>query len=91
MLVRSVLGILIILVPIKTISAEARPSLTFFSEIYPPATFYQDGQLTGVSVEALRLIWQSLGEPPADINIVPWARGYSIVQKQKKYSLVYDV
>ncbi|MAG76546.1 MAG: hypothetical protein CL811_07270 [Colwelliaceae bacterium] len=86
-LTRSIVGILILFVPIKITFAEVRSPLTFFSEIYPPGTFYQDGQLTGVSVEALRLIWQSLGEPAAEINIVPWARGYSIVQQQKNTAL----
>lgn len=57
--------------------------LDFYTEIYPPSAYIKDGQLTGLSVETLRLVWQQLNitEPP--IWVVPWARGYVQVQRDR--------
>ncbi len=52
--------------------------VTFITEIYPYAAFYEDGNLVGFAVELLHAIWRWLGDPPAPIHVYPWARGYNL-------------
>lgn len=48
----------------------------YFAENYPPANFYEDDILQGVSVELLHEIWAKLSLPQKEIILVPWIRGY---------------
>ena len=50
--------------------------ITFYTEIYPPANFVENGQLKGITVDTLKAIWRELKQPEHYINIVPWVRGY---------------
>ena len=56
------------------------PDLTLFTELYPPFNYNNSGRLTGSSVEQLKLM---LGEAGLSytIDIVPWARAYSLAQQ----------
>lgn len=58
----------------------AQPKLTYYTESYPPSNYIENGKLTGVSVETLKAIWQQLNVPEQPIHLVPWARGYQIVE-----------
>jgi len=49
---------------------------TFYTEIYPPANFFEEGKLKGITVDTLKAIWKEVGYPEQEINIVPWARGF---------------
>lgn len=52
------------------------PEITFYSEIYPPANYFDNKELVGITVDTLKEIWKELNQPEQYINIVPWARGY---------------
>ncbi|MDT0602180.1 MULTISPECIES: transporter substrate-binding domain-containing protein [Thalassotalea] len=54
----------------------AQPEITFYTEVYPPANYFENGELKGITVDTLKAIWQELKQPEQFINIVPWARGY---------------
>ncbi|WP_051303088.1 substrate-binding periplasmic protein [Psychromonas aquimarina] len=53
------------------------------AEDYPPANYIENGEIKGASVDILKLVWKKLGVPEQPIKIVPWARGYLLVQKKK--------
>ena len=57
--------------------------LTYMAEDYPPANYLDEGELKGASIEILKLIWKKLNVPEQQINIVPWARGYRELHKNK--------
>lgn len=58
--------------------------LTYYTEIYPPSSFYKDEQLTGISVEVIKAIWQDLGLRERQVYVVPWARGYKEVSTKMR-------
>ena len=65
-----------------TFSTEKYPNtqkntLTFYTENYPPSNYLRNNELTGVSVEVLKLMWQKMKMKEQEIYVVPWARGYS--------------
>lgn len=57
------------------LSAQNYP-LSYYTEIYPPSSFYNNNQLTGISVELMRAMWRDMNMPQQKIIVVPWARGY---------------
>ncbi len=61
--------------------------ITYMTENYPPANFTINGELKGVSVEILKLMWDKLGYTEQPIKIVPWARGYKWAQTRKNHVL----
>ena len=60
-----------------------------YTETYPPFNMEQNGKLTGVSSDILNAMYQEMGllKEYKKIKIVPWARGYKIVQKKKNTML----
>ncbi len=64
--------------------AQADPGkLEYLSEISPPFNFSdQQGMPTGLSVELMQLIWKARGLSPQPIRILPWARGYNLLQQK---------
>ncbi len=50
--------------------------ITFYSEVYPPANYIENGELKGITVDTLKALWQHLDIPEQDISVVPWSRGY---------------
>jgi len=59
-------------------------TLQMITEDYPPFNFEQDGQVTGISVDLLAAILAEAGSTQTidEVRLMPWARGYSIVQEQ---------
>ena len=53
--------------------------LQFYTEEYAPVSFLQNGIADGMAGELVRALLQRLGET-ASIRVVPWSRGYHIVQ-----------
>jgi polar amino acid transport system substrate-binding protein len=79
-----------LLLPIKSHGLELNidpASVEFYAEDYPPANFYENQELKGLSVDTLRLMWQALDIKPKKIAIVPWARGYKNVLNQPNSAL----
>ncbi|MGU5657747.1 substrate-binding periplasmic protein [Aeromonas veronii] len=64
--------------------AQADPGkLEYLSEISPPFNFSdQQGMPTGLSVDLMQLIWKARGVSPQPIRILPWARGYNLLQQK---------
>jgi polar amino acid transport system substrate-binding protein len=61
--------------------------LVYMCEDIPPSNYVQDGELKGISVEMLRLIWSKMGVAQQPIKVVPWARGYNLLQTEKNQVL----
>src|SRR5690606_1596967 len=55
-------------------------SLQLFTEEYPPVSFSRNGVADGMATELVREILRRLGET-ASIQVVPWPRGYLMVQR----------
>jgi polar amino acid transport system substrate-binding protein len=51
-------------------------NITYYSENYPPSSYYENGEVTGISVETLRLIWDHFGVVHPKIHLAPWLRSY---------------
>ena len=61
--------------------------LVYMTEEYPPLNYLEDGEIKGLSVELLKLIWKKMGYPEQKIVLFPWARGYKLVQEKKNHVL----
>lgn len=61
--------------------------LVYTAENYPPANYFENGQLKGASVEILRLVWSKMGYPEQPIQVLPWARGYKLAQTEPNHVL----
>lgn len=57
-------------------SARAGWELTFLTEEYYPFNYTEDGQLKGLSVDLLHMVWKELGEAEHAVQVMPWARAY---------------
>lgn len=51
------------------------------TEEYPPFNYTEDGKITGLSTEVVREICKRIGHPD-DIEVLPWARAYGLIQKK---------
>ncbi len=65
---------------------EANLSLNIYTENSPPANYLADGRLQGRAVEIVREILRRL-QLPELIEVVPWARGYSLATSQPNVAL----
>lgn len=61
-------------------------SLKIYTENSPPSSYEDNGQLKGLSVEIVQEILHRLGRSD-NITMVPWARGYQLVQTQADTAL----
>lgn len=65
--------------------AKAEP-LTVYAEISGNSAYFEDGKLTGYSVELVRRIMGRVGDR-GDIFAVPWMRGYDALLKDRNVAL----
>ncbi|MCK5195422.1 MAG: transporter substrate-binding domain-containing protein [Desulfobulbaceae bacterium] len=63
-----------------------RVALKIFTEDSPPGNYLHNEKLTGLSVEVIREILSRLNIPE-NIQVVPWARGYSLTLTQPNVAL----
>lgn len=61
--------------------------LVYMTEEYRPYNFVKNNQLTGISVELLKLIWAEMSYAEQPIHVYPWARGYLYLQNRKNHVL----
>jgi polar amino acid transport system substrate-binding protein len=61
--------------------------LIYQCEDIPPSNYLESGELKGVSIELLKLLWKKMGVPEQSIQVVPWARGYNALQNEKGHVL----
>lgn len=56
--------------------ATSLEDMTYTTEEYFPTNYMSDGEVQGLSVDILKLIWQNLALKEQNIYIYPWARAY---------------
>ncbi|WP_411991785.1 substrate-binding periplasmic protein [Agarivorans sp. DSG3-1] len=69
--------------------AHTLEELRYYSEEYFPYNFTEQKQVSGFSIELLALVFKQLGSPMPKVEMVPWARGYSILQQQS-YTVLFS-
>lgn len=62
----------------------AAHAVTFkiMTEEYPPFNFTEGGKLTGLSTEVVLQLAKNVGHPN-DIEMLPWARAYGLIQQNE--------
>lgn len=88
----SVLFILVAIVQptYAELSDDVRAELTdliIVTDQYPPLNYLENDELKGFSAELLRLVYQQLEIELPDIDVVPWTRGYHMLQSEKRVML----
>ena len=63
-----------------TASDAVRPTLTLYTEEYPPINYSDQGEASGLSPALVREMLRRTGYQ-ASIKVVPWARGYESAQQ----------
>ncbi len=71
-------------------AVQATEPLRFYTEEYPPVSFSEQGKAAGMATELVQALAQRLGEP-ARIEVLPWARGYRLVQQQPGSALFVTI
>ena len=72
--------------PIVNKSKLASLKLKIYTENSPPSNYLKNGRLKGISVDIVREILRRLNMPD-NIQIVPWARGYTLALTQPNVAL----
>lgn len=49
--------------------------IEYVTEEYPPFNYTENGTVSGLAVETLKLVWKEMGVRPQMISVKPWARG----------------
>lgn len=62
--------------------AEEPENIRYLTEDYPPSNYIEDGKLKGIAVDILKLMWAEMGVQEQRIQVLPWARGYEMIQKE---------
>ena len=47
----------------------------------------ENGELKGYCVDILKAVWKNMGGSEQPILVLPWARGYAMVQKEPNHML----
>jgi polar amino acid transport system substrate-binding protein len=67
-------------------SGVSSAQLQFYTEEYRPLSYFDNGKLTGMAVEVAEMLIQRTGTH-ANIQVVPWTRGYHQVQHEANSGL----
>ena len=62
-------------------------NLKFYTEVYPPFNFNEGENLKGISVDLINEVFKELKLTGMSVKLIPWARGYLKVQKEKNTCL----
>ena len=64
------------------LAAQTINDFRLMTEEYPPYNFTENGVVKGICVDVLAEVLKDMGSSKTakDIEVLPWARGYSIVQ-----------
>ncbi|MCF6441285.1 transporter substrate-binding domain-containing protein [Pseudoalteromonas luteoviolacea] len=56
------------------------PNLVWFTEDYPPFNYHVNGQVEGIAIQALKLVYRDLGWKFDDneVMLLPWPRAYQM-------------
>ena len=69
------------------IPADTPEDLVYMTEEYPPFNFEVNGELKGITIDILKLMWMEMGVKEQEIKLYPWARGYHNVQEYNNHVL----
>ncbi|WDE12852.1 substrate-binding periplasmic protein [Thalassomonas haliotis] len=70
--------------------SEPFKNLYYTTENYPPFNYLEQDKLTGISIEILNQVWQELGVPRQNIDVLPWARAFYELQ-QNNHQVLFAV
>lgn len=70
-------------------NAQSVDSIKLMTEEYPPYNFMKDGQSQGISVDLMEEMLKKMGSKKTrkDMPVLPWARSYKMVLKEKNTAL----
>ena len=71
--------LLVNLLPCKVIAQDAT-NLIYMTDEYPPFNYKKNGKLKGIAVDLLKAIWEKMGVPEQEIQLLPWERAYKLIQ-----------
>lgn len=83
------LTVLVCLISVKVVVGQDVDvdDLVYMTEEYRPYNYTENGQLKGISIELLQLIWTHMGFQKQPIQIYPWARGYNLLKENENHVL----
>ncbi|MBK6907651.1 MAG: ABC transporter substrate-binding protein [Rhodocyclaceae bacterium] len=73
----------------KAQGAPRSGQLTYLTEDYPPINYIEFGQVKGLAVDLLKLMWKQMGVPEQPIEITNWSRAYRIAS-QTPYTVLFS-
>ncbi len=76
------LGVLLLGSCMPVLAAELR----LFTEEYRPLSYSEKGKLTGMAVEVVEQLVEQTGQA-THIELLPWARGYHLAQREANVGL----
>jgi polar amino acid transport system substrate-binding protein len=72
---------------VTPLCATQPKDIIYMTEDYPPENYLEQGVLKGYAVEILKAIWKRMEVPEMPIHVVPWSRGYKLVQDEPNHML----
>jgi polar amino acid transport system substrate-binding protein len=83
---KSFMAVLIVFVSTGTLWAADFPKLLIMTEDYAPYNFTKDDKVQGIAVDAMVEMLKKIGSDQTrkDIQLLPWARGYRVIQDEPK-------
>lgn len=72
--------------PITSVAQPAKVTLRIYTEDSPPGNYLNQGKAAGLAVEIVREVLHRLNLPD-NIQVVPWARGYTMALNQPNVAL----
>ncbi len=72
--------LLVIFLNCLSARAFTMEELVYVTENFEPYNYEENGEMKGLAVDLLRLVWQRMGVKSQKISVYPWARGYAMLQ-----------
>jgi polar amino acid transport system substrate-binding protein len=79
--------LLLLSVPLTSYAEENATTITMLTEIYPPYNMEIEGKLTGIAVDLLDAMLETLdtGQGRDDVILTNWSRAYTMAEKKKNH------
>lgn len=61
--------------------------ITLYAENAPPNAYVESGELKGRTIDIVTAVLNEIGRSDLEIKMIPWARGYHLLSKQKNVGL----
>ncbi|NOR26821.1 MAG: transporter substrate-binding domain-containing protein, partial [Desulforhopalus sp.] len=73
--------LIVIVISLFAISSVSAENFRIMTEEYPPFNYTDGGKITGLSTEVVLELAKRVGHH-TDIEVLPWARAYGLIQKK---------